>query len=169
MTSAIIYTSNTGFTKKYAELLGQKTGLPAYPLKDSAAVEKGAEVIYLGWLRAGTVVGYKKAAAQFNTVAVCGVGMAATGSQTEDVRKTNSLDEALPVFTLQGGFDVTKLRGIYKFMMTVMINTAGKALANKQDRTEQENDMLDLLQHGGDRVSCENLTAVLDWFNNTQK
>lgn len=169
MTSAIIYTSNTGFTKKYAELLGEKTGLPIYPLKDAQSVQKGAEVIYLGWLRAGTVVGYKKAAAQYNIIAVCGVGMAATGSQTEDVRKTNALDEALPVFTLQGGFDVTKLRGIYKFMMTVMINTAGKVLANKEDRTEQENDMLDLLQHGGDRVNGENLTAVLDWFNNTQK
>lgn len=31
--NAIIYTSNTGTTKEYAELLGHHTGLPVYSLK----------------------------------------------------------------------------------------------------------------------------------------
>lgn len=32
---AIVYTSNTGSTKRYAELLSQMTGLPAFALGDA--------------------------------------------------------------------------------------------------------------------------------------
>lgn len=38
--NAIVYTSNTGFTEQYARLLGEKTGLPVYPL--SEAERKGS-------------------------------------------------------------------------------------------------------------------------------
>lgn len=34
---AIVYTSNTGFTRRYAQLLADKTGLPAVSLDDSQA------------------------------------------------------------------------------------------------------------------------------------
>ena len=30
---AIVYTSNTGHTEKYARMLGEKTGLPVYSLE----------------------------------------------------------------------------------------------------------------------------------------
>lgn len=96
--------------------------------------------------------------------AVCGVGMGETGSQTEDLRKSNSLPMSLPVFCLQGGFDIKKLRGVYKMMMTVMAKTVGGRLAEKKERTNEENDMLDLVINGGSRVSEENLQVVLDWY-----
>ena len=163
--NAIVYTSNTGYTRQYAVLLGDKTGLPVYSLEEAAqTLAAGNCVIYLGWLMAGKVQGYAKAAKRYRVEAVCGVGMGATGSQLEDVRKTNALSDALPLFTLQGGFDITRLRGIYRLMMTVMSKTVGKTLAEKQDRTADEDAMLDLLVHGGSRVSEENLAAVMEWY-----
>ena len=61
--NAIIYTTNTGSTKNYAKLLAQKTGLPAYSLAEAKKqVFAGAEVIYLGWIMAGSVKGYAEAA-----------------------------------------------------------------------------------------------------------
>ena len=125
-------------------------------------------VIFLGWLMAGKVQGYKKAAKRYNIAAVCGVGMGATGSQLQDVQKANILPPSMPVFTLQGGFDMKRLRGIYKLMMTIMSKTAGKMLSEKKDRTPDEDDMLDLLLNGGNRVSEENLAAVLDWYQKEQ-
>ena len=163
--NAIVYTSNTGYTRQYAVLLGDKTGLPVYSLEEAAqTLAAGNSVVYLGWLMAGKVQGYAKAAKRYRVEAVCGVGMGATGSQLEDVRKTNALSDALPVFTLQGGFDITRLRGIYRLMMTVMSKTVGKTLAEKQDRTADEDAMLDLLVHGGSCVSEENLAAVMEWY-----
>ena len=160
---AIVYTSNTGFTREYALMLGQKTNLPVYSLQESSGkIARDSSVVYLGWLMAGKVQGYADAAKQYLVEAVCGVGMGSTGSQMEDVRKNNNIPDSMPVFTLQGGFDMNKLRGVYKMMMQVMKKTVGKKLADKPDRTPDEEEMLDLLLHGGSRVSEENLAAVLE-------
>ena len=35
--AAIVYTSQTGFTARYAALLAERTGLPCRPLKEAAA------------------------------------------------------------------------------------------------------------------------------------
>ena len=60
--NAIIYTTNTGSTEHYAKLLAQKTGLPVYSLAEAKKrVFAGAEVIYLGWIMAGSVKGYAEA------------------------------------------------------------------------------------------------------------
>ena len=45
-----------------------------------------------------------------------------------------------------------------------MVKTAGKGLANKPDRTPEEDDMLDMMLHSGNRVSIDNLGSVLDWY-----
>ena len=163
--SAIVYTSNTGFTAQYASLLGGETGLPVYSLEDALkSLPQSSPIVYLGWLTAGKVQGYDKAVTKFNLQALCAVGMAKSGSQMEDVRKSNNLPQGLPLFTLQGGFDLKKLRGVYKLMMLVMSKTVAKKLAAKPDRTPDEEDMLDLFQNGGNRVSLENLRPVLAWY-----
>ena len=163
--NAIVYTSNTGFTAQYAGLLGGKLNLPVYSLETARGeLDAGAEIIYLGWLMAGHVKGYKQAAKLYKIAAVCGVGMGAGGSQIEDVRKSNAIPENIPLFTLQGGFELGKLHGIYKFMMSTMKRTVGKKLAAKPDKTAEEKDMLDLLLNGGSRVSEENLRPVLELY-----
>ena len=163
--SAIVYTSNTGFTAQYASLLGGKTGLPVYALEDAVnALPQGSPILYLGWLTAGKVQGYDKAVTKFNPQALCAVGMTRSGSQMEDVKKSNNLPEGLPLFTLQGGFDLHKLRGVYKLMMSVMSKTVAKKLAAKTERTPDEEDTLDLFRNGGSRVSLENLKPVLEWY-----
>ena len=75
----------------------------------------------------------------------------------------------MPVFTLQGGFDITKLRGVYRFMMKIMIMTVGKGLAQKPDRTDDEEVALKMMRSGGDYVSAENLSAVLAWYDTVAK
>lgn len=70
---AIIYTTNTGSTGQYAKLLSQETGLPAYSLaKAKKRVFAGAEVVYFGWIMAGSVKGYAGAAKKYQVRAVCG-------------------------------------------------------------------------------------------------
>lgn len=159
---AIIYSSNTGYTEQYAKMLSEAIALPAYSIKQASSVKEGASVIYMGWICAGGVNGYKKARKLYDVKAVCGIGMAKGGMQLDDVIKTNKL-EGKKAFTLQGGFEMKKLKGIYRFMMSTMARTVGKKLAEKTDRTPDENDMLDLMQNGGNRVSMENLQPVIDW------
>ena len=166
---AIIYTTNTGSTEQYAKLLAQKTGLPAYSFAEAKKqILAGAEVVYFGWIMAGSVKGYAAATKHYRVCAVCGVGMGQTGTQTDSVRKKSAIPANIPLFTLQGNFDVKKLHGIYRPMMEIMVKTAGKSLAAKKDRTPEENDMLDMMLHDGERVKVENLSAVLDWYSAQQ-
>lgn len=162
----IVYTSNTGHTKEYAELLAKELSCAALTLDEAKkTLKRGSDIIYLGWLMAGKVKGFSKASKKYNVKALCGVGMAATGSQLSDVKKSNKIPEGMPIFTLQGGFELDKLHGIYKIMMSTMKKTVGKGLANKSDRTPEEDDMLDMMQNGGSRVSLENLASVIAWYN----
>ena len=167
--NAIIYTTNTGSAERYALLLAEQTGLPAYSLTEAKkTVSTGAEVTYLGWIMAGSVKGYAEAAKRYRVRAACAVGMGQTGTQTDSVRKKSEIPANIPLFTLQGNFNVKKLHGIYRFMMEIMVKTVGKGLAAKKDRTPEEDDMLDMMLHGGERVKAENLSAILDWYRAQQ-
>lgn len=169
MINAIVYTSNTGHTKQYAALLGQEINVPIYELNSAKnQLPRNSEIIYLGWLMAGTVKGYKKAEKYFHICALCGVGMAANGSQLADIRKANKTPANLPVFSLQGGFEMKKLHGIYKIMMQTMSKTVGKNLTNKKERTAEEDEMLDLLLYGKNRVSKENLSEICSWYKDVK-
>lgn len=122
----------------------------------------------LGWIMAGSVKGYAEAAKRYRVRAACGIGMGQTGTQTDSVRKKSAVPAAIPLFTLQGNFNVKKLHGVYRLMMEIMVKAAGKSLAAKKDRTPAEDDMLDMMRCGGERVKAENLSAVLDWYNTQQ-
>lgn len=162
---AIVYTSNAGSTAEYAQLLGNELNLPVYSIKQAKnKVSCGSKIIYLGWIMAGEIKGYKRAAKLYKVCAVCGVGMGQTGTQLKEIRDKNAISQRVLLFTLQGNFDVKKLHGMYRFMMNVMVKTAGKQLVNKVNRTFEEDDMLDMMVNGGKRVCLENLKAVVEWY-----
>ena len=168
-TKAIVYTSNTGSTAHYAKLLSQETGLPVYSADEAKKqLPNHSEIIYLGWIMASSVKGYRNAAKRYQIRAVCAVGMGQTGKQIKEVREKNAIPDSVPLFTLQGNFDIKKLHGIYKIRMNIMVKTAGKALTEKSDWTPEENDMLDMMLNGSERVCLENLEAVLDWYNKSE-
>ncbi|MBQ4066197.1 MAG: hypothetical protein IJD22_01010 [Clostridia bacterium] len=162
---AIVYTSNTGYSEQYARLLGEKTNLPVYSLSESGA-EKGTSVIYIGWLMAGFVSGYDKAKKRYSVEAIIGVGMGETGTQLEAVRKNNKVPGSVPVFVLQGGFDMNKLKGIYKFMMKLMVKKLKKDYDGRTDLSEGEEAIVDMLYNGGSYVNEKHLDKVLEWYNN---
>lgn len=165
MIKAIVYTSNTGTTKEYARLLSETISLPYYSLDETEdKLKKQTEIIYLGWLVAGTIKGYKEANKKYKIRAVCGVGMGRTGTQVEEITKKAKIPKEIPVFTLQGGFDLKKLTGAYKFAMNAMVKVSGKALQKKADKTEEEEEMLDMMLHGGNKVSINNLKDILNWY-----
>ena len=158
---AIVYTSNAGSTARYAKMLSQATGLPTYALAEARhSLPAGAEIIYAGWVMANCVKGYAAAAKRFSVQTVCAVGMAETGMQLEITRQKSSSPADIPLFTLQGNFNLQKLRGTYRLLMWLMV----RALKKKADRTPEESAMLEMLCDGIDRVDARNLAAVIDWY-----
>lgn len=158
---AIVYTSSTGHTAAYASMLGEKTGLPVYAL-DAAnkTLARGTQIIYLGWLFANSVKGYRQAAKKFGISAVCAVGLCDTGTAVAEVRKANAIPEDLPLFTMQGGMDKTRLRGVNKLMIRMLIS----GLSAQKERSEKDERMLALLTQDRDYVAEENAAAFLAWY-----
>ncbi len=169
MIKAILYASNTGYTKQYAEMLAGATGLPAYNIKNSIPpATRGQDVIYMGWLMAGGVTGFKKIRKQYNVKALCAVGMSpAEPDQTAGIKKSYSIQDT-PVFYLQGGFDMKKLTGIYKLMMQVMCKKILSDLGKVAERTPEQEAVYKMATEGANYVSEANLQPVIDWCKTVQ-
>lgn len=163
MIQAIVYTSNTGSTGQYARLLGQETGLPVCSLTEAKkALNEGVQIIYLGWVMASGIQGYADAARLYKIPMVCAVGMEPAGKEQE-LREKNGIPQDAALYALQGGYSPDRLRGIQKLMMRMITGSMAKKLAAKADRTPEEDDLLELMQHGGSRVSPEKLAAPIRW------
>ena len=163
---AIIYESRTGSTMRYAKLLSEETGLPAYPRKEvKGFLKEGDEIIYMGWLMVGAVVGYPKMKKKYKIAAIVAVGMhVPTEKVIREIRQRHRLANK-ELFYLQGGFDINNLRGVYKFMMNIMRKTIGEPLEKKRVKTDEETELLDMLKNGKNYVSKENLMPILEWFD----
>ena len=68
MIKSIIYWSNYGSTRRYAELLSKDMGIPASPLHNAGASD--GEAFYLGCVMDGRIRGYACAAARFRIAGV---------------------------------------------------------------------------------------------------
>lgn len=152
---AIIYESNTGFTERYARMLSEKTGLPAYTVAEGKKqVEKGADIIFMGWVFANKISGLAKAEKLWNIRAAAAVGMNPyTEKNNEIVRTANKLDK--PFFYLWGGLDNNKLKGINKMMLGMVRDSLIRE--NKPEYA----DAIKVFKEGGDFVSEENLSDLI--------
>jgi len=163
--TAIVYTSHTGSARTYAEMTGQKTGLPVYSLaKAREALSPGAEIVYFGWMMAGNIQGWQEARKRYRPAAVCAVGMSSSETLADGIRRQNKLDAALPLFLLQGAYDKTKLRGMYRFAMRIVGSMLEKQISAKQEKTEEEALILKMLREGGSGIREENLSALYQWM-----
>ena len=161
----IVYSSNTGFTEQYAKLLGRALDMPSYKLGNVPACHKGAEAIYLGWLFAGKIVGYRKCAKKYNISCAVGVGMSPPSPElAEGLRATEKIPAGTPVFYLQGGFDINRLSLPLKLIMKIKCKQIAARLRAKGELTEAEQLTLEMTQHPTSAVREENIQQVIDLY-----
>lgn len=159
---AIVYESNTGFTKEYAELLSEIIGIPAIPTIDNSMFHGEREpVIFLGWVCAGKINGIRMARLKFNPIIIAGVGMTPQSDKYAfALAQQNNID--VPFYYLQGGMHRERLKGFYKIMFNMVARPIlRKAEKGKSQLTEQEQYMVDLIKNGGSFVCRENLKELI--------
>lgn len=61
MKAVVVYASQTGFTRRYAEWIAEELGCEAVPVEQADGIDVGAfdVVVFGGWLHAGGLVGMK--------------------------------------------------------------------------------------------------------------
>ena len=166
---AIVYTSHTGFTKQYAQLLSQRTGVPAYDAKEARrALKRGEEVFYMGWLMAGSVKGLPQAMDRYTIrgAAIVGISPRGNGDLWTEARINGGVsDGGARIFYLRGGYAPERLGGLYRLLMGRMAKSVIRDVEKKGAlATEEEREMAELFRRGGGRVREEDLEDIVSWF-----
>jgi menaquinone-dependent protoporphyrinogen IX oxidase len=151
MKTAVIYQSNYGRTKRYAEWIAEELGAGLIGRKKaSAAMLAGYDcVVYGGGLYAGGVLGVSFVAKNpVKNLVVFTVGLAdpAITDYSDIMRRGFPEDSNKPlrVFHLRGGIDYKELSFIHKSMMGMV-----KKAAEKKPEAERSNeDVLFLTTYG---------------------
>ena len=166
MIAAIIYNSVTGSCKRYADELSRQLHLPAYPL-GSAPTRADGELIYVGWIMAGGIVGWKKARSSGAVAAVVAVGMAPpSGKTAEGIRAKAGIPASVPVFVLQGGFHLDKLPAPMKLIMKWKVRDIAKQLEAKKAKaplSAEEQALWNMVQRGSGEPASWDASEVVNW------
>ena len=149
MNSIIIYGSHYGTTKQYAEELSKRTNIKAISFKKfNQKINDYDNIIYLGALYAGGVLGMSKTLKKLNNISNKKILIATVGlsDPTDEVNKNNirnNIKNQIPkevlekakIFHLRGGIDYSKLNFAHKTMMKLLYN-AVKNLPNEKQTAE---------------------------------
>ena len=166
MITAIIYNSETGSCDRYARELSRNLHIPCEPLH-KYHVRTDGKVIYVGWVMAGSVVGYAKAAKTLDIAAVVAVGMSpVTDKLVAEGRVKNNIPDSVQYFVLQGGFDINKLNKPMHAAMTVMDKKISRGLLAKEAKTPlnaQEKATLNMALNGKGEPAAWDCDAVIAW------
>ena len=136
MNSIIIYGSHYGTTKQYAEELSKRTNIKAISFKKfNQQINDYDNIIYLGALYAGGVLGMSKTLKKLNNISNKKILIATVGlsDPTDEVNKNNirnNIKNQIPkevlekakIFHLRGGIDYSKLNFAHKTMMKLLYN-----------------------------------------------
>lgn len=176
----IVYTSGSGSTKKYAEMLSKKTGFECVDLK-KAKINEDDEMIYCGWVMMDELQGYIQAKGIGKIKAVVAVGMMDREDSIEKMKKKSAVEE--PLFFLMGALKkkdfIEKLEQMLESKMKEEINNPmmsmmlkpmvgmaiKKMMTQFKDGDEKERKMYELIENGFDMVDEERLQPILEFLN----
>ena len=174
MKTLIIYTSQTGFTKRYAEWIAEKMSGELLDLRD--AQKKSDDyfkdfdaICYGGWAMAGNLVKGKwfleKASNwQDKRLAMFCVGGSPNDNPDVDAFLQNVLTEEqkkyIKVFYCQGGFNYEKMKAPSRLAMKMFVST----LRNKKDATEKEKAMAEKMASSYDISDVKYIEPIVAYL-----
>ena len=178
MKSIIVYGSNYGTTKQYANELSRRTNMKAISFKKvNQQINDYDNIIYLGALYAGGVLGMSKTLKKLNNISNKKIIIVTVGlsDPTDEVNKNNIINniknqmpkkffEKAKIFHLRGGIDYSKLNFAHKTMMKMLYN-AVKNLP-KEKLTAEDRAMIETYNK---KVNFIDFSSLDEIINEAQK
>lgn len=176
MSTAVVYCSQTGYTRTYARWLAESLGTESLPFerRDEAATSGADTLVFLSWFHAGGLKGAKwlrglMDAQPGKRYVVVGVGAYPMPSEDWPQSDTDEAFErafprerysALKHFYCQGGFDFDRLCTLDKLAMRAFFRMQAKA-AETDPRIAFA---LESMKQGFDGTNRAYLQPVLDYL-----
>lgn len=135
--TVIIYGSQYGTTKRYAEYLSEMTGIETVAFKEAKDIDKYDRVIFMGALYAGSVLGLKKTVSKMSPkqeLVIVTVGLVDPNDPENIDYIRHSIKERIPadlydktrILHLQGAIDYSHLSLKHRMMMAVIHSKLSK-------------------------------------------
>ena len=178
MNSIIVYGSNYGTTKQYANELSRRTNMKVISFKKvNQQINDYDNIIYLGALYAGGVLGMSKTLKKLNNILNKKIIIVTVGlsDPTDEVNKNNirnniknqisrEVFEKAKIFHLRGGIDYSELNFAHKTMMKLLYN-AVKNLP-KEKLTAEDRAMIETYNK---KVNFIDFSSLDEIINEAQK
>lgn len=166
----VIYNSQTGFTRRYAQWLSEALECECVELSVAGKMnfEQYETIIFGGWACAGGVSKmkwFKSNISKWNNkkLAVYCVGGSPVENPEIEVAMKNWLSEEehkrVKLFYCPGGFNYEKMPAASKLMMKMFIS----ALKAKKDKTEEEKMQIEMLSKSYDISNKKYIEPILEW------
>lgn len=179
MKTIIVYSSQTGFTKRYAEWLAEELGADAIPLteakkQDDRFFEDADAIVYGGWAMAGKIVDSEWFTQKIpvwkgkKLVLFC-VGASPSENPDVEVALQNALTDEerkyAKAFYCQGGIAYEKMKLPAKLAMKAFASMVRK----KKDATEQEKKMGEMISHSYDISDREYIMPIVQYVREGER
>lgn len=164
MMITIVYTSETGHTQRYATMLGELCRKPVMSLAEAKSnLEKGSQIVYLGWVRAGRVVGLKQAKRKFSIRAVAGVGIRPdVETMSQNICKMRGVPSD-GGFYLPGGYAPDKLEPGKNKALSMVLGVLSKKINKQENISPGEKRLLQVFEKGGSFVEKQYITNLKNY------
>ena len=174
MNSIIIYGSHYGTTKQYAEELSKRTNIKVNSFtKFNQQINDYDNIIYLGALYAGGVLGMSKTLKKLNNISnkkiiIATVGLSDPADEVNKNNIRNSIKNQIPkevferakIFHLRGGIDYSKLNFVHKTMMKLLYNAVKNLPKEKQ--TAEDRAMIETYNQKVNFVDFSSLDKIIN-------
>lgn len=171
MKTIVIYTSQTGFTKRYAQWIAEAAGADCLELSEAKRknLDTYEAIVYGGWACAGGIKKLKwfkgniEKWADKKLIAFCVGASPIENPEIEPTLKRNFTEsefKKINVFYCPGGFNYEKMSASSKMMMKMFI----KMLKAKKNKTEEDQEQIKMISSSydiSDRKYIEPILACL--------
>ena len=159
MSEIIIYGSQYGTTRMYAEELSKITKIQAISFEEIKDINKYDKIIYLGGLYAGGVLGMAKTFKKISNYGNKKIIIATVGlADPMDIENTSNIEKA-SIYHLRGGIDYSKLNFAHKTMMSLLYKKA-KGLPEEK-KTAEVKAMIDTYNQKVNFVDFSSLESII--------
>lgn len=173
MNNIIIYGSHYGTTKQYAEELSRRTNIEVISFENVEEINDYDNIIYLGGLYAGGVLGMSKTIKKLNNISnkkiiIATVGLSDPTDETNKNNIRNNIKSQIPkeifekakIFHLRGGIDYSKLNFAHRTMMKLLYNAVKNLPEEKQ--TAENRAMIETYNKKVDFIDFSSLDKIIN-------
>ena len=173
MKTLVVYTSQTGFTKRYAQWIAERTGADLFDLKDvqnenGSLFNRYDAIVYAGWCVCGKVAKsnwfFEKAANwKGKNLAIVSVGAALNGSKEAEMALNKILNDEqktyIKAFYCQGGINYEKMNLASRLTMKAYAGSL------KKSKDERLRDMGAMVDHSYDASDIKFIEPIVQYLS----